>query len=153
MKSWAGLNHMALRCRMEEPLVKDFMQVDMCSVLESWLRPRHGWWGGEVGRTVCPETSGRLSPWEEGKVSGHSKSRRGHPRRTGVSGRHWSEISLAPAAGLQGLAFGTNAKDSGSPRIPEGPHPDPGPELDSTSITHVLLCLAVMGRPACLWKL
>lgn len=92
LKSWAGPSHMALRCRMEEPLVKDFMQVGECSVLESWLRPRNGWWGAEVGRTVCPGTSGRLSPWEEGKVSGHSKSRRGHPRRARESGRHRSEI-------------------------------------------------------------
>lgn len=67
LKSWAGPDHMALRGRVEEPLVKDFVQVGERSVLESWLRPRNGWWGGEVGETVCPGTSGGSLPGRRGR--------------------------------------------------------------------------------------
>ena len=79
-------------------------------------------------------------PRRQEEVREHHRSRRGAPESRG-SGSLWSDISLLPLLASRG------------PQTPEGLIPNPGPELDSPSITTRTACsLAVRGQQARLWK-
>lgn len=108
-------------------LVKDFTQgVGRLSTV-FWKDHRAQAWLRVQRAGLCAQRlAGGSLPGKQEEVSRHSRYQQVGKRGTpGESGSSWSELSLAPPAGLQEVAQGASVKDLHGLHVLEGSPPRP----------------------------